>query len=72
MEIRIDDPAAVPALRRYLSRRTNFVVHEVEPGALAVGVVGSFLDGGHVEVEHYLRPWCDRHRSVAVSVVPDL
>ena len=72
MEIRINDLAALPALRRYLSERTGFVVHELEPGALSVGVVGSFRDGGHLEVEHYLRPWCDRHRGVGVSVVPDL
>ena len=72
MEIRIDDIEAVPALRRYLSERTSFLVDERGADALAVGVVGSFRDGGHLEVERYLRPWCDRHRGVAVSLVPDL
>lgn len=72
MKVRIDDLAAVPALRRYLARRTDFVVQEREPGTIAVGVLGSLRDGGRVEVEGYLRPWRDRHLDVLIEVVPDL
>jgi hypothetical protein len=72
MRVRIDDPAAVPALRRYLTARTDFIVQEREPGTLAVGVLGSLRDGGLVELESYLRPWRDRNLDVMIDVVPDV
>ena len=72
MKIRIDNSAAVPALRQYLATRTSFVVHEREPGTIVVGVLGSLRDGGLVELERYLRPWRERHSDVAIEVVPDL
>jgi hypothetical protein len=71
MRIRIDDPAALPALRRYLAARTDFIVGEGEAGTLAVGVLGSLREGGHTELVRYLRPWQDRNLDVMVNIVPD-
>lgn len=71
MKIRIDNPTAVPALRRYLGERMDFVVQEREPGTIAVGVLGSLRDGGRLEVERYLRPWRDRNDDVKIHVLPD-
>jgi hypothetical protein len=71
MKIRIDNLTAVPALRRYLGERKDFVVQEREPGTIAVGVLGSLRDGGLVEVERYLRPWRERNDDVKIYVFPD-
>ena len=71
MKIRIDNLTAVPALRRYLGERKDFVVQEREPGTIAVGVLGSHRDGGRLEVERYLAPWRERNDDVRVCVFPD-
>lgn len=71
MKIRIENLTAVPALRRYLGERMDFVVQEREPGTIAVGVLGSLRDGGRLEVERYLRPWRDRNDDVKIHVLPD-
>jgi hypothetical protein len=72
MKLHLDNPDAISTLREYLSRRTDYVVQEREPGTISVGVLGSFRDGGRFEVESYLRPWRDRNGDVTIRVVPDV
>jgi hypothetical protein len=71
MRLHVDNPAAIRTLREYLSARNDYVVQDRGPGALAVGVLGSFRDGGRLEVERYLQPWRDRNDGVTIQVLTD-
>jgi hypothetical protein len=71
MKLQLDNPVALHGLRDYLSRRSDYVVQERGPGAIAVSVLGSFRDGGRSEIERYLRPWRDRNDDVTIRVLPD-
>ena len=49
----------------------NLVVQQAGAGELAVGVLGSFADGGACELGHYHEQWSPAHPDVAVSRVPE-
>lgn len=57
MLIRISDPTLVPALVGELEQRPRYVVKQVGGDTIAVGVLGSFADGGALELRLFLAAW---------------
>ena len=55
MLIRVSDPTVLPALIGDLEQRAHhYVVKQVGPDTLAVGVLGSFKDGGELDLTLFL------------------
>jgi hypothetical protein len=57
------DPALAPALADYLRARSKYVVDEEADGTLGVGVLGSYADGGRLDLELFLRAWEAAHNT---------
>jgi hypothetical protein len=67
MRFRISHPDLLPDLLAFLETRVNLVVQQLDGDHLAVGVLGSFVDGGAREFEGYLGEWRADHPDVVVS-----
>jgi hypothetical protein len=50
MLIRVSDPTVLPALVRDLEQRAHYVVKQAGADTVAVGVLGSFADGGAIDL----------------------
>jgi hypothetical protein len=57
MRVRVSQPHLLPDLFEFLKRRANVVVQRVGDDEIAVGVLGSFADGGVRELSGYLEDW---------------
>lgn len=69
MLIRVSDPTALPALIRDLEQLAHhYVVKQVGPDTLAVGVLGSFVDGGELDLTLFLLAWRAAHPQTTVNL----
>lgn len=57
LHIRVSHPEALPDLLTALSKRVQYVVARVRPDVVAVGVLGSFADGGADDLRRFVRDW---------------
>ena len=71
MLVRISDPTLMPELVRTLEERAGYVVQQVRDDAVAVGVLGSFADGGELDLTLFLAAWRQAHPNVALDVSRD-
>ena len=71
MLIRLNDPAAVPVLSEALNERVHYVVERRSATELAVSVLGSYADGGELDVTLFLRAWQAAHPNVEVELLRD-
>lgn len=69
MLIRVSDSAVTPALVRALEAQAHFVVQRQADDHVAVGVLGSFADGGEMELVLFLAAWQKAHPDVVVELV---
>jgi hypothetical protein len=69
MLIRVSDPAAVPALVAALNERAHYVVKPQGEDEIAVSVLGSFADGGQLELTLFLVAWQSAHPTVTAELV---
>jgi hypothetical protein len=65
MLIRVSDLAAVPALLAALNERAHYVVKRQGEDEIAVSVLGSFADGGELELTLFLVAWQKAHPQTA-------
>ncbi len=69
MLIRVSDPTALPALIRDLEQRAHhYVVKQTGPDTLAVSVLGSFKDGGELDLTLFLLAWQAAHPQTTVNL----
>lgn len=71
MRIRVSHPDQLPDLVAFLESRVSLVVQPLEADLLAIGVLGSFADGGVRVVEGYLDEWNAGSRRGAAQLVSD-
>jgi hypothetical protein len=71
MRLRLDNAGLVPSLLAYLGDRADVVVEPLAEREVAVGVLGSFADGGRQELERYLAPWLLAHPGAGIEFVQD-
>ena len=69
MLIRISDPALVPALVSDLERRPHYVVKQVGGDTVAIGVLGSFADGGELDLTLFLLAWQAAHPAATIELI---
>ena len=69
MLIRVSDPAAVPTLVAALNEHAHYVVNQQAEDEVAVSVLGSFADGGELELTLFLRAWQHAHPHVTAELV---
>lgn len=69
--IRVSHPEALPDLLTALSRRVDYVVETVRPDVVAVGVLGSFADGGADNLRRFVREWTAGRPGVEAEVQLD-
>ena len=70
MLIRVSDPTALPALIRDLEQRAHhYVVKQTGPDTLAVSVLGSFKDGGELDLTLFLLAWQAAHPPATVDLI---
>jgi hypothetical protein len=69
MLIRISDPTLVPALVGDLEQRPHYVVKQVGGDRIAVGVLGSFADGGALELRLFLAAWQAAHPAATFDLL---
>ncbi len=68
---RISHPELLPDLLAFLDEHVNLVVQRIGRDELAVGVLGSFADGGAREFAGYVAEWATDHPGVAVLRVDE-
>lgn len=71
MRLRLDDPGLVPDLLTYLDNRVDLVTERLGDHEVEVGVLGSFADGGRMELERYLGPWLQAHQAAVLEFVAE-
>lgn len=64
-------PELLPDLIEFLEGRVNLVVQEAGAGEVAVGVLGSFADGGAGELGEYLEQWSVAHPDADLARVAE-
>ena len=69
MLIRISDPTLVPAIVRDLEQRARYVVKQVSGDTVAVGVLGSFADGGELDLTLFLLAWQAAHPEATIDLI---
>jgi hypothetical protein len=69
MLIRVSDPTLVPALVRDLEQRAHYVVKQAGADELAVGVLGSFADGGELDLTLFLLAWQAAHPATTIDLI---
>ena len=70
MLIRVSDPTALPALIRDLEQRAHhYVVKQVGADTVAVGVLGSFKDGGELDLTLFLLAWEAAHPQTTINLI---
>ncbi len=69
MLIRVSDPTVLPALIGDLEQRAHYVVKQAGPDTLAVGVLGSFTDGGELDLTLFLLAWQAAHPPTTIDLI---
>lgn len=69
--IRVSQPEALPDLLTALSKRVHYVVEDVRPDVVAVGVLGSFADGGADNLRRFVHEWTAARPGVEAKVEMD-
>ena len=69
MFIRVSDPTVLPALIGDLEQRAHYVVKQAGADTLAVGVLGSFKDGGELDLTLFLLAWQAAHPSTTIDLI---
>ena len=69
MLIRISDPTVLPALIGDLERRAHYVVKQASADSVAVGVLGSFSDGGELDLTLFLLAWQAAHPQTTIDLI---
>jgi len=69
MLIRVSDPTVLPALIGDLEQRAHYVVKQAGADTLAVGVLGSFNDGGELDLTLFLLAWQAAHPSTTIDLL---
>ena len=69
MLIRVSDPTVLPALIGDLEQRAHYVVKQAGADTLAVGVLGSFKDGGELDLTLFLLAWQAAHPSTTIDLI---
>ncbi len=72
MLIRVSDPTLVPALVGDLEHRVHYVVKQVGDDAVAVSVLGSFADGGELDLTLFLVAWQAAHPEATFDLLEHL
>jgi hypothetical protein len=67
----VSPPELLPDLIEFLEGRVNLVVQAAGAGEVAVGVLGSYADGGAGELGEYLEQWSVAHPQVDVARVAE-
>jgi hypothetical protein len=70
MRIRIDDPGLLPDLVAFLDSRVHLVVSVESAYEVEVSVLGSFADGGRVELAAELEQWRAEHPDAEIAILP--
>ena len=69
MLIRVSDPTVLPALIGDLEQRAHYVVKQAGADTLAVGVLGSFTDGGELDLTLFLLAWQAAHPPTTIDLI---
>jgi hypothetical protein len=69
MLIRVSDPTLVPELVGELQRCARYVVEQVGGDTVAVGVLGSFADGGELELTIFLLAWQAARTTTTIELI---
>ena len=69
MLIRVSNPTLVPALVRDLEQRAHYVVKQTGTDELAVGVLGSFADGGELDLTLFLLAWQAANPATTIDII---
>lgn len=69
MLIRVSDPTLLPALIGDLEQRAHYVVKQAGSDTVAVGVLGSFTDGGELDLTLFLLAWQAAHPSTTIDLI---
>jgi hypothetical protein len=67
--IRVSDPTLVPALVGDLEQRARYVVKQVGGDTVAVGVLGSYADGGELDLTLFLLAWQAAHPETTIDLI---
>jgi len=68
MVIRVSDPTVLPALISDLEERAHYVVKQTGADNVAVGVLGSFVDGGELDLTLFLLAWRAAHPQTTIKL----
>jgi hypothetical protein len=69
MLIRVSDSTVLPALIRDLEQRAHYVVKQDSAATVAVGVLGSFIDGGELDLMLFLLAWQAAHPQTTFDLI---
>jgi hypothetical protein len=69
MLIRVSDPSVLPALIGALEQRAHYVVQQTGSDTVAVGVLGSFRDGGELDLTLFLLAWQAAHPAATIDLI---
>jgi hypothetical protein len=69
MLIRVSDPTVLPALISDLEQRAHYVVKQAGADRVAVGVLGSFVDGGELDLTLFLLAWQAAHPGTTIDLI---
>ena len=69
MLIRVSDPTVLPALIGDLEQRSHYVVKQAGSDTVAVSVLGSFADGGELDLTLFLLAWQAAHPPSTIDLL---
>jgi hypothetical protein len=69
MLIRVSDPTVLSALIGDLEQRAHYVVKQAAADTVAVSVLGSFRDGGELDLTLFLLAWRAAHPETTVQLL---
>jgi hypothetical protein len=67
--IRVSDPTVLPALIGDLEQRAHYVVKQADTHSVAVSVLGSFKDGGELDLTLFLLAWRAAHPQTTINLI---
>lgn len=70
MRLLVDNDQHATELLAHLSERVSFVVARTAQLEISVSVLGSYADGGELELTLFLEAWRAAHPHVEVDVLP--
>ena len=69
MLIRVSDPTVLPALIRDLEQRAHYVAKQAGADSVSVSVLGSFADGGELDLTLFLLAWQAAHPQTTIDLI---